>query len=378
LGLAVLSLAALAAAARGDEVTLKSGGVVRGQITAKHAKTVDIKTAKGTLLVLDLDSVKAVNRVAVAAQKPAASRAIPKKSKLTAAQQAWMPKIRTLFSRLMSDDRDRSRRARDELLRIKDPDAIPALAHYLQEKPDENIRRLFVQIVGGMPGPNAVYYLVDQSLFDPSEQVRNEARTSIGTARNDAARPLYIDALKTGNANLTARAAKGIKEIGDPKGEAIPYLIEDLSYDTNQYIERPAYQVFDWVPPTTLFLGKAVSWGFGGSDYGSGFGGGGGMGTPMRIQPHAPIGQPVAASEPQNAQPPQKYYLQLSGTVPSHVDVVRSKNVIPDVLDALVSVTDQKYPAHGYHKDNWRRWWAAEKRSRELQNKKPSVDHVRQ
>jgi hypothetical protein len=370
LGLAVLSLAV---AARADEVVLNSGGVVRGHITAKHATTVDIKTSKGTLLVLELSTVKEVKRGAASAQKPAGGKPGSKKPKLTAEEQAWMPKIRTLVSRLASDDRDRSRRARDELLRIQDPDAIPALAHYLQENPDENVRRLFVQIVAGMSGSNAVYYLVAQALFDPSEQVRSEARTSIGNQRADSARPLYINALKSGNPNLAARAARGIKEIGDPKGDAVPYLIDNLSFDTNQYVERPSYQLFDWVEEHGMTRFHVTSWGFGGSDFGSGIGG---VAGGLRTSRPRYNGAPVLATEPQIAEPPPKYDLQYSSTVPSRVDVVRTKNVIPDVLDTLVAVTDQKYPAHGYHKDNWRRWWAAEKRSRELQDKKRSADHV--
>jgi hypothetical protein len=128
LGLGLAAVWSLAVAARADEVVLNSGGVVRGHITAKHATTVDIKTSKGTLLVLDLSAVKEVKRGAASAQKPAGGKPGSKKSKLTAEEQAWMPKIRTLVSRLASDDRDRSRRARDELLRIQDPDAIPLSA----------------------------------------------------------------------------------------------------------------------------------------------------------------------------------------------------------------------------------------------------------
>jgi hypothetical protein len=371
LGLGLAAVWSLAVAARADEVVLNSGGVVRGHITAKHATTVDIKTSKGTLLVLELSAVKEVKRGAASAQKPAGGKPGSKKSKLTVAEQAWMPKIRTLVSRLASDDRDRSRRARDELLRIQDPDAIPALAHYLQENPDENVRRLFVQIVAGMSGPNAVYYLVAQALFDPSEQVRSEARTSIGNQRADSARPLYINALKSGNPNLVARAARGIKEIGDPKGDAVPYLIENLSSETSQIVETPGDQLFEWVEKGGMARFRVKLVGFG-SDYG-GFGGfgGGELGTPARGS--AP--RPIANASP-SPQPPPKMGLQLAGTAPSKVDVVWTKNVNPDALDTLVAVTDQKYPAHGYHKDNWRRWWAAEKRSRDLQNNKRSTDHV--
>jgi hypothetical protein len=369
LGLVVLTLAA---AAQADEVTLKSGGVVRGQITAKNAKTVDIKSAKGTLLVLDWSAVQEVKRGPAAGQNPGAGKSASKKSKLTAAQQAWIPKIRTLVSRLLSDDPDRSRRARNELLKIKDPDALPALARALQQNPDEKLRRLFVQIVAGIFAPNSVYYLVAQSLFDVSEEVRNEARTAIGSQRADSARPLYINALKTGDVNLAARAALGIKEIGDPKGDAVPYLIANLSSETGQVVlATQGYQLFEWAPQQQGPYPFKVKL----SGFGSDYGGGAYAGSASSI-PRGASAAPVVASSSSPAQSQQKMSWQLSGTVPGKIDVVRIKNVNPAVLDALVSVTDQKYPAHGYHQDNWQRWWAAEKRSRELQNKGPSTDHV--
>jgi HEAT repeats len=372
LGLAVLSLAAVA---RADEVTLKTGGVVRGQVTAKHAKTVDIKTAKGTLLVLDWSAVQEVKRSPSSAQKPVAGKAASKKSKLTAAQQAWIPKIRKLVSRLLSGDPERSRQARDELLKITNPDALPALARALQQDQDEKVRRLFVQIVAGMSASNSVYFLVAQSLFDPSEDVRDAARTAIGSQRADSARPLYINALKTGDVTFAARAALAIKEIGDPNGDAIPYLIDNLSTETKQTVQLSSYQLFDWVEQQGMNTGlRLVHVGYG-SDYG-GFAGGGGSGSgPQLGTPPRASAATAVASTTSNSQSPPNASWQLSATI-QHLDVVRVKNVNPAVLEALVSIAGPKDPGHGYHKDNWRRWWTAEKRSRELQDKKPSVDHV--
>jgi hypothetical protein len=39
----------------------------------------------------------------------------------------------------------------------------------------------------------------------------------------------------------------------------------------------------------------------------------------------------------------------------------------PEVLDALLKITDQKHPGYGFNRDRWRSWWATEKADRDLQ-----------
>jgi hypothetical protein len=43
----------------------------------------------------------------------------------------------------------------------------------------------------------------------------------------------------------------------------------------------------------------------------------------------------------------------------------------PEVLDALLKITDQPHPGYGFNQDRWRSWWANEKTNRDLQ--KPAV-----
>ena len=39
----------------------------------------------------------------------------------------------------------------------------------------------------------------------------------------------------------------------------------------------------------------------------------------------------------------------------------------PEVLDALLKITDQPHPGYGFNQDRWRRWWMNEKTDRDLQ-----------
>jgi hypothetical protein len=45
----------------------------------------------------------------------------------------------------------------------------------------------------------------------------------------------------------------------------------------------------------------------------------------------------------------------------------------PEVLDALVKITDRQYPGDGFDRDRWRTWWTNEKTNRALQ---PPPDRV--
>ncbi len=47
----------------------------------------------------------------------------------------------------------------------------------------------------------------------------------------------------------------------------------------------------------------------------------------------------------------------------------------PEVFDALLKITDQKYPGYGYNQDRWRNWWGNEQANRDLQQK-PQPDRV--
>jgi hypothetical protein len=354
-----------------DEVTLQSGAVVRGHANdvqlPDHSKAVEIRTPSGALIVLERDSVKQVKRIA-AGQKVVQAASKPR---LTAKQQAWMAKVRSMVSRLTSGNRAQAQQARNELLKIHDPDALPALTRYLQQNPDEEVRQLYVAILRDLPDPNTVYFLVSQSLFDSSAQIREEARTAIGSERADSARTLYIYALKFHNPNLATRAALGIQEIGDPNGEAIPYLIDNLVYVGRRAISLPEVTWQEWSPspigPTGLRLVSAHE---GAAWFGQMSGSVGG-------RPAASV--PVRVSGPTQPTPPTQggeTMLQLIG--PQKTTYVPESTNNPAVLGALEKVSDQQKSSFGYSPNNWHRWWAGEKATRDLQKRKADTPIPRQ
>ncbi|HET6329126.1 MAG TPA: hypothetical protein VFG04_30865 [Planctomycetaceae bacterium] len=304
---------------RADIVTLDSGAVVHGHVVGNSgtSKSVTLRTSSGAVIVFDRDSVKQVKVGADPRQGAAGTKPSSKRLHLTAEEEAWMPKIRTLASRLMGASPAQSRSAQAELLKIEDPDALPALSRYLATNRLESVRLLFVKIARGIRGPTPIYYLVAVALYDPSPQNREEARNSIGPERADFARPLYIQALKTRDQTLATLAAKGIAQIGDPNGDSIPYLIDAMVFRSAQAVELSPSRVFLLqCPACAESRGVALT---------------------FHLVEKLPSNQPLP---------------------------VKDRNLA--VMDTLSKLTDKKL---GYNRAEWRNWWATEKKNRDLQKK---------
>jgi hypothetical protein len=419
-----------------DNVKLDRGGSLSGSVRST-SKTIAVRTSTGAVIVFDRSDVTQINHGRTPAAKPASNGASakaqpPKKRKLTPEEEAWMPKVRSLVSRLYGSDRNKSAQAKNTLLNIDDTDAIPALSTYFGSSRDEQTRHLFVVVLHSMKGPKPVYYLVALSLYDESPQIRSEARKAIREDQLDSARILYMAALRTGHPHLTRVAAIAIGEIGDPRGDSIPYLINALvSYGTVATMTEPAqygllYTITFMATPGLNFSGMTFnipnsgitytgtgtspmyltpvgvaeaqaalkkvtgpgqSLGIGGTIYlqAPGFFPGGQFGkdfTPnSKGMPDVELKETL---NPRSGPPPgsqmmggDTYALPVIGmTSPSHEKRIRGLADHPEVLDALVKITDQKYPGHGFNQDRWRSWWATEKASREAQQKRAAQDRV--
>jgi hypothetical protein len=122
----LLALLAASSPAGADVVTLNSGAAMHGNVVASR-NTVAVRTSSGALVVFERDAVKHIQRGPNPAPKAGAAGAGSAKSRLSAAQEAWMPKVRSLVSHLFGANREQSNRARRDLLRIDDLDALPAL-----------------------------------------------------------------------------------------------------------------------------------------------------------------------------------------------------------------------------------------------------------
>jgi hypothetical protein len=420
-----------------DNVKLDGGGSLSGSVTT-GSKTVAVRTKTGALIVFDRAEVKQVTRGHAGPPKTgntavggAAKTQPPKKRKLTDEEDAWMPKVHGLVSRLYGHDREKSQQARNALFKIDDADAIPALSTYLGSSRDEEARHFYVVILHNIKGPKPVYYLVALSLYDPSPQIRSEARKALREDQYDSARILYLAALRAGHPHLTRVAAIAIGEIGDPRGDSVPYLINALiSYGTVATMTEPAqygllYTITVTATPGLSFsgltfnapnsgmvytgstvspmyltpagvaeaqaalkkvTGPGQSLGIGGTIYlqAPGFFPGGQFGKDFTPNSKGMPDVELKESSKVGAGPPpgsqmmggDTYAIPVIGmTSAAHEKRIKGRADHPEVLNALLKITDQKYPGHGFNQDRWRSWWATEKANRDLQ-KPPASDRV--
>jgi hypothetical protein len=302
-----------------DIVNLASGGTLRGNVIADSygSRAVAVRTSTGGLILLDPAAVKQVQRSSGPSASSPHKAAVPRAT-LTAAERAWGSKIRPLVAHVFGSDPDQRRRARLKLLEIQDRNAIPALSQSLAANSSEEARLLYVDIMKDMPGETTVFYLVAVSLYDPSTTVRDAARNAIGPVRADAARRMFIEALRSGDLDLASLAARGVGQIGDPAGDTVPSLIDSLVY---RRAERVAVSRFG----------------------------------PSRRRES-------------NCSPTRAIALTYGAGVPPCVRTITSDHANHAVLDALVKISDLKYPGFGVNVDQWRRWWALEKKNRDIQN----------
>jgi len=389
---AVASLLSFAAnALSADVITLNGGGAVHGKVVASgNPKTVALKTPAGALIVFDRQAVKNVKRGADPQQKSPAGKAAAK-PQLTPEEKAWMPKVHSLVERVYGPDRDQSRRAGSDLLKIDDENAIPALTRYLAASRNDESRRHFSMILANIPGSKAVYYLVKQSLFDRSPNVRDAARKAIGSERADLARALYIAALKSGEPNLASLAAKGIGEIGDPNGDSVAYLIDAMVFQTTRVVatSQPSRvmdvgvladinlqnQLDAQAPPVARTPASQVRVGTSLESSSGGI-----SSSPLAYanvtQPplSGPMNPPMfGAHNPQTKNPaaitsaPVTLRDIFNTPIEYSTGLVRENNVNSAVYDTLTQITGQQL---GNNAGNWRRWWANQLRNRALQKPK--------
>jgi hypothetical protein len=417
---AVLAAASVLQAAKpvsADSVKLQSGGAVAGSVTT-GTKQISVRTATGALIVFERAAVKQVVR---GHASPKSSPTVTKTSSrsssklaLTAAEDNWVPRVRGLVSRLFGGDREKSRQARRALNQIDDVDAIPALSVSLGSSRNVEARHLYVVILHNLTGPKPVYYLVALSLFDPSPEIRADARQALRAEQFESARLFYIAALRSGTPALARRAAIALGEIGDPRGDSVPYLIDALvsygtiaslrataqynvlymntidatpglkisdsnlhSHATGTAPPRPARDSSGSLPNPADLVSRSDDNVGQSSPASSAISNG--PATPQAADAQPSFATPVVApttmtgsASPTNPiiadesyDPPKKKCGSHDRPLTGYVDH-------PEVLDALVKITDQQSPGYGFNQDRWRSWWMNEKTNRDLQ--KPNTN----
>jgi hypothetical protein len=244
-------------------------------------------------------------------------------------EQDWTERVRNWSYALSSTDPEKRRRGRSQLLKIGDPNAIPALNKILRTSEDQERRALYVKILSRLPGLAPVSFLVEQSLFDASKAVRVDAQDAITPQFREAACLLYARELRNSDNEIVRRAGRMLEKIGDES--AVSALIEAV-VTTHQ------------VPVDVVDNSNTYAFNRKGTT----------------ADPNVIPLPPDVAGKLATGQYPNGVTFNTPSGLP---DTARVRTVIvnrefhnPEVLSALESLTKQSF---GYDKDQWRRWWAA-------------------
>jgi hypothetical protein len=128
------------------------------------------------------------------------------------------------------DSRDPRQRieARDQLLAVRNPNSVKAIAFYKDPKREKNpdVRKLMVQALGNIPSGAAVELLIDAALTDASEDVRWEALQILVEHKEGLAVRRFVERLHDNSNELINRAGYSLGYMNDPS--AIGPLIEAL------------------------------------------------------------------------------------------------------------------------------------------------------
>lgn len=142
------------------------------------------------------------------------------------AEKGWYRKVRH-WSSLAGDGRaTRQADGMTNLLAIRDPNAIPALARILAGDNRENARLLFVAVMVKINHERALPPLVNQSLYDDSFEVRQAAVAAIKKIGPEKALDAYLQALRDESNVTVNRAGYALGEL--TRQEDFPKVMPQL------------------------------------------------------------------------------------------------------------------------------------------------------
>ena len=145
----------------------------------------------------------------------------------------WVQQVATLFEAINNGNPQ----AIQQLRGIHDPLAISGLTSYFREAANPAVRKLYVEVLGGIPSDAIVGPLVDQAVMDQSAEVRTAAMTAIPAEtlpRAAVAARLYLRAESNSVVREAGRLLGGLKT-----KTSVEPLIEAL-VTLHDYSTRPS------------------------------------------------------------------------------------------------------------------------------------------
>ena len=126
--------------------------------------------------------------------------------KASAAAAKWIPRLEKLRDRVLSDTAGQGEKARQELLAIRDPEAIEAIGSIFFSQTGE-MALLGVEMLKCIQSPQAAAVLAWCAVSSPWEPVRQAAVTALRSQEKHDYVPILLDALQTPAEGSTSTAS---------------------------------------------------------------------------------------------------------------------------------------------------------------------------
>lgn len=149
---------------------------------------------------------------------------IERDERVASEQRQWVATLERLRKQL--DKPGQGDRAAEELRAIVDARAVPALAAALGKEPVQTVRTWYLEALGRIRSPDAVRVLVAMALDHPDPETRIVAVEQILPIGPDAAAPVLVAALRSGDNAQVNRAAEALGRLG--VSSSVGPLIEAL------------------------------------------------------------------------------------------------------------------------------------------------------
>jgi len=244
-------------------------------------------------------------------------------------EQEWYTKLKLWTNWLTGRDTDRAHQALTLFHAIQDDDAAPAVARFLGENTDRQLRLLGVEILSRSGGAKSAKALAKLVLKDADNEVRYTALQGIPEQHFEAVQPLFIKELRNEANPVVCRSGQALGRVGDER--AIPSLIEALVTSHKYEVRVPG--------------GSGNNYSFAADGSGAGQSGS----LPPDIEVGLRTGQfpnGVVVLNPPGSQ------------LPGRTVLVRQDQQNSEVLAALQKLSGENY---GYDERLWRLWWATKK-----------------
>lgn len=146
--------------------------------------------------------------------------------------------IRVAQRYLRQDDPDRQAQAKTDLLAIKEPIAVPLLMNILGKKGQDAERRILVDVLKGIEGPESTQALVECALVDSVEANRLAAVDAVKPRKSIQLVSQLVKELRNNDNSRVRRSAVLLGEIGD--SSIVPSLV-DAIVTTHKTVIEPSF-----------------------------------------------------------------------------------------------------------------------------------------